>query len=474
MVGLYPSPPPLPPPGEFASVQNMFEGKFMGNNPASVVCLHEMGWFPIIQGLFPAGSTGLAAVQREFEYFAQCGWDNGALRNGTDSPYVSCTPGAGGMTHRLASNGFYNAPWGQLQDQNPHFIIGAHALSVASGDVAAAQRLLPAVLRLADYLEANGLAATGIFTSPASGIANGGACAPSLVGGKWVPSCGSSNWYDVVLQGHFDAYNALLTIWALDCLEDLLAWLGDATRSAHYGALHSRAIETFNRIMWSEAHSAYADWIDAANTARYYFFSDVQFKSVFLGVANATQAAAVVSQYDALLAKLVAEFNATLEDVWGPPSNVIPITNPLEFVLELEPIEPNTPFPGYENGGSFFHSVGYEAMARATVGNASAAFAAFERFLLNGYAANRGWAQQAYFNDQSLVGTDPLNDSLLSIWGLVHGGFGFKSTLSKGLIKTNAPAPQLEGATHTFGYLGADVCVTVRGGELQKCAGGWA
>jgi len=30
---------------EFASIQNMFEGFFMGNNPASVVCLHEMGWF---------------------------------------------------------------------------------------------------------------------------------------------------------------------------------------------------------------------------------------------------------------------------------------------------------------------------------------------------------------------------------------------------------------------------------------------
>lgn len=194
---------------EFASVQNMFEGFFFGNNPASVVCLHEMGWFPLIQSIYPAGSIGLEAVAREFEYFGTCGWDNGALRNGTDSPYVSCTPGNGGMVHRLASNGFYNAPWGQLQDQNPHFIIGVHALALASGDKAAATRLLPAVLLVADYLEANGLATTGIFTSPASGIANGGACSPppsnrgEEVNGSWVPSCGSSNWFDVVLQGHF-------------------------------------------------------------------------------------------------------------------------------------------------------------------------------------------------------------------------------------------------------------------------------
>jgi hypothetical protein len=178
---------------EFASVQNMFEGFFFGNNPASVVCLHESGWFPLIQGMYPAGSLGIAAVQREFEYFGACGWDNGSPRNGTDSPYVSCTPGSGGLVHRLASNGFYNAPWGALQDQNPHFIIGVHALALATGDKAAAQRLLPAVLLVAQYLEANGLANSGIFTSPASGLANGGAC-PSAkeANGTWEPACGSS------------------------------------------------------------------------------------------------------------------------------------------------------------------------------------------------------------------------------------------------------------------------------------------
>ena len=328
---------------EFASVQNMFEGFFFGNNPASVVCLHEMGWFPLVQGLYPAGSLGLQAVQREFEYFARCGWDNGAPFNGTDTPYVSCTQGAGGLVHRLASNGFYNAPWGQLQDQNPHFIIGAHALAVAGGDQAAARRLLPAVLAIADYLEANGLASTGIFISPASGIANGGGCPAQhlrAANASWEPCQGSSNWYDVVNMGHYDAYNALLSIWALECLEDLLGWLGEAALSAHYGALHARSLRVFNELMWSAEHAAYADWIDATGAARHYFFTDVQFKAVWLGVANASQAASVMARYDALLEGLVLAFNVTLEDVWAPPSNVVPITNPLEFVLELQPIEP--------------------------------------------------------------------------------------------------------------------------------------
>lgn len=142
--------------------------------------------------------------------------------------------------------------------------------------------------------------------------------------------------------------------------------------------------------------------------------------------------------------------------------------------MELEPIEPNTPFPNYENGGSFFHSSGYEVMARAKAGNASAGFAAFERFLYNCYAKNRGWAQQAYFNTGALVGTDPLNDSLLAAWGLLRGGLGFAPTLSRGLVATGAPAPQLEGAVYTFGYMGADVCLTVAGGVLKHCEGGAA
>jgi hypothetical protein len=270
-------------------------------------------------------------------------------------------------------------------------------------------------------------------------------------------------------MGHLDAYNAALVVWALDDLVDLLTWLGDAPRAAHYAALHARAIAAHNALLWSGERQMYADWIDSNNTARYYFFTDAQFKAVFLGVANASQAGAVLRTYDALLASLVVAYNATLEDVWGPPSNVVPVTNPLEFVMELEPIEPNVPFPAYENGGSFFHSVGYEVMARAAAGNASAGFAAFRRFLYNGYAANRGWAQQAYFNTQALVGTDPLNDSLLAAWGLLRGGLGFAPTLSRGLVRTGAPAPELEGAVYTFGFLGADVCLEVKDGVLKGC-----
>lgn len=108
-------------------------------------------------------------------------------------------------------------------------------------------------------------------------------------------------------------------------------------------------------------------------------------------------------------------------------------------------------------------------MARAAVGDASGAFAAFDAFLNNGYETTRGWAQQLYWNKGVLVGSDPLNNALLSLWGLLRGGLGILTTLSQGLVRTTPPAPQLEGARYTFGYLGADVCVTVTNGSLLYC-----
>ncbi len=40
---------------------------------------------------------------------------------------------------------------------------------------------------------------------------------------------------------------------------------------------------------------------------------------------------------------------------------------------------------------------------------------------------------QLYWSDGSLVGMDPLNNALLSLWGLTWGGFGVKPTLASGV-----------------------------------------
>ncbi len=82
----------------------------------------------------------------------------------------------------FAAAGFYNCPWGQLQDQNPHFIIAAHAVATATGDKQWLLNILPAIEAIATYIESS--MSNGVFISPGSGLANGARSA-----GNWYVAC---------------------------------------------------------------------------------------------------------------------------------------------------------------------------------------------------------------------------------------------------------------------------------------------
>lgn len=229
--------------------------------------------------------------------------------------------GTVGLAPRWASGGFYTCQWGPLQDQNPHFILAAHAVATATGDKAWLTNLLPAIEAVAAYMETAGLGSSGVFTCPASGLGDGGKH--------------TTNWYDIIEFGHLDAYNAVLAVWAVDCLADMYEWLGNHTQAVKYYELHTRAVAAYNTVFWSDSHGAYADWVDVTGTPRWYFYSDTQFKAVFLGVANATQAGTILRQYDALLAGLLKTYNVTADDVWAPPCNLIPVSNRGDVVAEV-------------------------------------------------------------------------------------------------------------------------------------------
>jgi hypothetical protein len=77
--------------------------------------------------------------------------------------------------------------------------------------------------------------------------------------------------------------------------------------------------------------------------------------------------------------------------------------------------------------------------------------------------------RSSYWDSGVLVGGDPLNNALMAIWGWLRGGFGVKPTLTRGVVTTNDAAPQLEGATWTFAYLGKDFCVKIQGGVTVQC-----
>jgi len=60
---------------QLLGAQYQLLGWIMGNNPASVPCLHEMAWWPLMASVFPADSgVAVRAMQKELSFFAGCGW----------------------------------------------------------------------------------------------------------------------------------------------------------------------------------------------------------------------------------------------------------------------------------------------------------------------------------------------------------------------------------------------------------------
>lgn len=222
-----------------------------------------------------------------------------------------------GLSQRYSSKGFYQCPWGPLQDENPMFFVAVYYTFLASGDAAWLAALRPSLDAMARYLAKRGLTlgagggAPVVYKSPASGLADGGSHA--------------SNWYDIVEFGNYDAFIAVHGVWALDCLAALYAALGDAGAAAATAAVHARAVEDFNAMFWDPAAAAYADWVDTAGRRRNYFYVDVPFTAIVARVANASQAAALLRHYDARLAEIEVELGVKAGNIWSPPGNLYPL-----------------------------------------------------------------------------------------------------------------------------------------------------
>lgn len=448
------------------STQYQLMGWIMGNNPASVPCLHEMAWWPLMASTLDAGSVAFKAMQRELSFFAGCGWSPEAADEGVYQFVHSCNLSDGarfGLTHRYASTGFYNALWGPFQDEDVMFPIAVYYAAASSGDVAWLSSLRPALDTMAAYFAARGLnasASPSVFLSPASGIADGRKHA--------------TNWYDVVNFGHLDAYIAVHAVWALGCLSEIYEALGDGAAAASMAALHARAAADFNAIFYNATARAYADWIDVGGRARHYFYVDIAFVAILSGVASAEQAAALLAHYDARLGEIYTEFNVTPGAIWSAPSNLYPITDQCEFANAGGgqcPREGGVDFPSYENGGSFFHTPGLQFAALGAAGRANDAYDGFVALMSSGFGAIRGWAQQLYWGKggkpDTLVGSDPLNTAVLPIWGFLRAAFGVAHTLTRGLVVVNEPAANALGAVWNTSYLGESVCLTVVGSPLR-------
>jgi hypothetical protein len=339
--------------------------------------------------------------------------------------------------------------WGNLQDQVPHFILSFHAQAIASGDCAWLISVYPNVARAAkrmvDLMFHRPQSHKGVFWNPkTSGLADGGRHA--------------SNWYDIVEFGWFDAYVNIYCVGALHALYEMNLFMGDHHNAQYFLELYNQAVFAHNELFWNEELGFYSDWVDQKGVKRNYLYVDHQFLAVLFGVSSTEKGLRILTAVDDNISKLLKKFNVTQEQVWSIPCNLIPISNHLDMINDTQPFK----YPGYENGGSFFHSVGLEVQARAMLGQSKQAFETFDRFLKHGISVNRGWAQQLYWDTGELVGFDPLNDSLLALWGLLRGGLGILPTLTDGVTVTNKASPQLEGARYEFSYLGKLCSVVIR------------
>ena len=269
-----------------------------------------------------------------------------------------------------------------------------------------------------------------------------------------------------------DALLAAYGVWALSCLQEIYTALGDSAGASRVASIHGQAVIDFNTAFWNAGNRSYHDWIDVQGKARSYYFVDVAFVAIIAGIANATQATALLDHYDSRLADIYTEYDVTPGTIWSAPCNLYLISDPKEFANDVHaPVA----FPSYENGGSFFHTPGLQFSALGVAGRPDAAYDGFVALLNSGFGRIRGWAQQLYWSPnrqpERLVGGDPLNTAALSIWGFMRTSFGAAPTLTRGVVAVNKPAAAAMGSRWNVSVLGENVCLVVGDGVTTFCNG---
>jgi hypothetical protein len=419
-----------------AAVKNSWMGWMFGNNPASVPCLHEMAFFPMVQGIFATHEKSIAALRKQLTFFAETGVEPD-----------------GYVLPRWWVEGYYRVQWGNLLDQIPHFILAMYHHAMQTGDRAWLQRTMPVLDRVARYQIALDRDHDGVVEIPrTSGLPNG------------AHDC--SNWYDIIKFGHKDAITNIYCVMALAAMSEMKAWLGDPSGAGRFSALHQRAVAGYNKVFWDDERGFYMDWIDVREkmpeSGRRYFYMDQNLLAIVHGVADQTKARRILANLDRRYDELCREFKIPREAIWATPCNMIPITQ-LGDMVDFGERANQKVYPNYENGNAFFHTTGFEIAARAVAGQADKAYDTFERAMRHGYAPTRFWAASLKW-DTGFLSSEPLDDSLLVLWGFLRGCFGVWPHLD-GLRQTGKPPRRLEGARYTFCYLGRDVTIEVRNGN---------
>ena len=414
---------------------NMFGGNIFGNSPASVVCLHEMSFFPLIQGLF-ASTRGHAALQSELAMFA---------------------------AHGVCADGYVFPRWGYdayttmpIHDQLGHFILAFFHHAVNTGDRAFAAASWPAVLSAIFYINTTmNFSTTDLANTPApaTGLPN---------------SQAADNWFDIVNFGGRDAIVNAYICSALNASAQLAAWLDDAPNAAALADMHRRCITAFNGLFWNESTSLYGDWVDTAGAKRNYGYVWQQAISAdpLSGIADVSRAAAMAAAVSARLAEIRVQYNKP--GLWCAPTNLWGVAPEDSFFNGT--LQDQAEYGHYENGCCFMALHGMYEQLLAFGGQRDAAYASLLDLLAESEASGL-WGQHLDWIQEGPTffdGSDVLTDTLMGLRAGLLGGMGVRQGLGADLIWADGPAAVgLEGASLTFQHFGRAVTATVVNGTTH-------
>lgn len=126
----------------------------------------------------------MGLLAKELSFFARSGWQSQDYNNTVfEHAYFDHTSdlAAGaewGLSQRYSAAGFYQCPWGPLQDENVMFPIAVFFTFLGTGDLDWLASMKPALDALTKYFAKRGLVLGGgspvVFKSPGSGLPDKG------------------------------------------------------------------------------------------------------------------------------------------------------------------------------------------------------------------------------------------------------------------------------------------------------------
>ena len=344
--------------------------------------------------------------------------------------------------------------WMQIVDQLPNVILFAFYHAVNTNDSAIIAELMPRLDLVAGFMRGSFLVdATAVFTNT-----------EPQCDGRANVSC-ADNWLDDVRFGFKDAIVGAYAVEAFRALGDLKALVNDSAGAAENYALHARMVAAYNEAFWVANDTLcggcgyFADWEDASGARRTYVYAWQQFAAIEFGIANASQAAAILASVDALYAEVRGAYNKTAAELWCTPTNFRGLA-PDDLTIDFDG---EYAFGNYENGACFHWHGGLEMLARGRAQGADAAFARFSALLAE-FDNSRLWAQRYSWLDGSIEGDDVITDSMFALYGGLLASLNVRVSLFGGVEVLGPAAAALDGASLTIGVGGRDVAIVVRNG----------